>query len=200
MHGEEAAAAAEGSGGDNNASSGFDRLVASLRRRHQKFVDDINPFPLYRWLAALAVFVVYCWRVHVVGGFFIVSYAMGIYLLNLFIGFLTPHVDPELMSSEVLGDATEDSGALPMRADDEYRPFVRQLPELKFWLSAVRVILIALCCTFVPFLDIPVFWPILVIYFFALTFITLKNQIKHMVKYRYLPFSYGKKRYPVRRT
>ncbi|THD26194.1 Protein RER1 [Fasciola hepatica] len=59
-------------------------------------------------------------------------------------------------------------------------------------LSTVRAILIAIVCTFFPFLDIPVFWPILVLYFIMLFTLMMKRQIKHMLKYRYMPFTYGK--------
>ena len=47
--------------------------------------------------------------------------------------------------------------------------------------------------TFIPIFDVPVFWPILLLYWFVLFFITMKRQIKHMIKYKYLPFSTGKK-------
>ncbi|VDO90165.1 unnamed protein product [Schistosoma mattheei] len=43
-------------------------------------------------------------------------------------------------------------------------------------------------------MDIPVFWPILVMYFIMLFAIMMKKQIKHMIKYRYVPFTYGKPR------
>ncbi|KAH8054504.1 hypothetical protein JL722_8853 [Aureococcus anophagefferens] len=43
--------------------------------------------------------------------------------------------------------------------------------------------------------EIPVFWPILLIYFFALFFLTMKRQIKHMIKHKYVPWSWGKKSY-----
>jgi hypothetical protein len=43
--------------------------------------------------------------------------------------------------------------------------------------------------------NIPVFWPILLMYFFALFFLTMKRQIKHMIKYKYVPFSFGKTKY-----
>ena len=43
--------------------------------------------------------------------------------------------------------------------------------------------------------NIPVFWPILLMYFIALFVLTMKRQIKHMIKYRYVPFSFGKTRY-----
>ena len=55
-------------------------------------------------------------------GFYIVTYALGIYNLNLLLGFLTPQVDPEL-----------EGPTLPSKGQDEFRPFVRRLPEFKFW-------------------------------------------------------------------
>lgn len=44
-----------------------------------------------------------------------------------------------------------------------------------------------------PMFDVPVFWPILLLYWLLLFTVTMKRQIKHMIKYRYLPFSTGKK-------
>ena len=55
--------------------------------------------------------------------------------------------------------------------------------------------MIAILCTFVSFLNIPVFWPILLIYFLALFFVTMRKQIRHMIQWNYLPFTTGKKRY-----
>ncbi len=57
-----------------------------------------------------------------VAGFYIVSYGLGIYNLNLLLGFITPQFDPESEGPE-----------LPTKADEEFRPFVRRLPEFKFW-------------------------------------------------------------------
>ena len=47
--------------------------------------------------------------------------------------------------------------------------------------------------TLFPIFDIPVFWPILLLYWMVLLFITMRRQIRHMIKYRYIPFSTGKK-------
>lgn len=49
--------------------------------------------------------------------------------------------------------------------------------------------------TFFPMFDIPVFWPILLMYWLMLFVLTMKRQIRHMIKHRYLPFTYGKQRY-----
>jgi hypothetical protein len=49
--------------------------------------------------------------------------------------------------------------------------------------------------TFFEIFDIPVFWPILLLYFIILFVITMKKQIAHMIKYKYVPFSWGKTKY-----
>ena len=70
----------------------------------------------------LAVIAVYALRVYFLKGFYIVTYGLGIYNLNLLLGFLSPQVDPEL-----------EGPTLPSKREDEFRPFVRRLPEFKFW-------------------------------------------------------------------
>jgi len=68
-------------------------------------------------------------------------------------------------------------GLLPMDKRDEFQPFIRRLPEFSFWLESCKATGVALCATFLPFLDIPVFVPILVIYFMFLTYLLLKQQV-----------------------
>lgn len=45
-------------------------------------------------------------------------------------------------------------------------------------LSATRATLIALFCTFSEVFDVPVYWPILVVYFFVLFTLTMRRQIQ----------------------
>jgi hypothetical protein len=130
----------------------------------------------------------YTIRVFTLEGFFIITYALGIYLLHLLVGFLSPQEDPE------------DGPVLPTSGDDEFRPFQRRLPEYKFWYAACRAVLTSIVCTLFPFLDIPVFWPILLVYFVMLFFATMKKQVKHMIRHRYVPFDFGKKQYKSKRT
>lgn len=97
-----------------------------VSRRYQHLLDKSTPHVLHRWLGTLAVALVYVLRVYLVEGFYVVSYGLGIYLLNLLIGFLSPQVDPEIHD-------LSDGPSLPTRGSDEFRPFVRRLPEFKFW-------------------------------------------------------------------
>ena len=109
-------------------------------------------------------------------GWYIVTYALAIYHLNLLLAFLTPKIDPALAQLEA--EEADDGLELPVKQNDEFRPFIRRLPEFKFWYSATKATVIAFCCTFFEFFNIPVFWPILVMYFITLFCITMKRQIK----------------------
>lgn len=64
-----------------------------------------------------------------------------------------------------------------------------------FRYATTRALVIALICTFVGILNIPVFWPILLIYFIVLFMITMKKQIIHMWTHKYLPFTFGKPKF-----
>jgi len=62
-------------------------------------------------------------------GFHIITYALHIYYLNLFIAFLTPKVDP--MSYDDLNDEDEDNKQTLPTHQSEFKPFIRRLPEFK---------------------------------------------------------------------
>lgn len=100
-----------------------------------------------------------------------VAYALGIYLLNLFLAFLQPKFDP---SNEALDNEMEDGaiGSLPTKQDEEFRPFIRRLPEFKFWHSATRAITISFVCSWFEIFNVPVFWPVLVMYWIMLFVLT----------------------------
>lgn len=141
-----------------------------------------------------------------------VCYALFIYLLNLFLAFLTPKFDPayEDLAAQ---DVEEGEPGLPTSApkasgglmsgvfgddnaqgdQDEFRPFIRRLPEFKFWLSATQAVAWSIVATASSAFDVPVYWPILLLYFCILFAITMRRQIQHMIRYKYLPFDIGRK-------
>tara|TARA_B100000795_G_scaffold146822_1_gene110020 strand:+ start:130 stop:378 length:249 start_codon:yes stop_codon:yes gene_type:complete len=59
-------------------------------------------------------------------------------------------------------------------------------------LSAIKAVSISIVLSLFKIFDVPVFWPILLLYFFALFFLTMKRQITHMRKHGYVPWSFGK--------
>ena len=72
------------------------------------------------------------------------TYGLGIYLLNGFIGFLSPQVDPD-----------SEGPVLPTSNDEEFRPFSRRVPEFKFWYSSTKGVVIAFIMTFFSIFEVP---------------------------------------------
>lgn len=58
--------------------------------------------------------------------------------------------------------------------------------------SIAKAFCIAFVMTFFSAFDVPVFWPILLFYWVVLFVLTMRRQIVHMIKYKYVPFSFGK--------
>ena len=118
-------------------------------RKVQYLLDKSSPHVLFRWLGFAVLLSLYLLRVFLLNGWFIVTYGLGIYLLNNLIGFLSPQVwfahacalfdyvsNPVrfLLGLRAQFDPDEGEGpVLPTRDTDEYRPFSRRLPEFKFW-------------------------------------------------------------------
>nr|KJB79139.1 hypothetical protein B456_013G035900 [Gossypium raimondii] len=165
----------EGIGGDRApVASPLPQWGHDTWRMYQYYLDKTTPHTTYRWMGTLVIAAIYCLRVYSVQGFYIVSYGLGIYLLNLLIGFLSPLVDPELEIS--------DGPLLPTKGSDEFKPFIRRLPEFKFWYSMTKAFYIAFVMTFFSLFDVPVFWPILLCYWIVLFVLTMRRQIAHMIK------------------
>lgn len=153
-----------------------------MTRKWQQLLDKSTVHLVPRWIFFTVLMTLYLVRMYFANGWFIVTYGLGIYLLNLFIGFLSPQLDPET-----------EGPVLPTKESEEFRPFSRRVPEFKFWYASSRATVIAFCMTFFSMFNIPVFWPILLLYFIALFFLTMKRQIKHMWKHNYVPWSKSKK-------
>ncbi|KAM0852737.1 hypothetical protein ACQ4PT_051551 [Festuca glaucescens] len=115
---------AEDADGSPSPSSAAERWRAEASWAFQHYLDRAAPHTAGRWAGTLLAAAVSALRVYYAQGFYVVSYGLGIYLLNLLIGFLSPMVDPELEALDAAGPA------LPTRL----------LPEFKFWYGAPSLI------------------------------------------------------------
>ena len=71
------------------------RLITGVsKQRYQQLLDISTPHTAGRWIGTSLLVLAYMIRVFYLQGWYIVTYALGIYYLNLFIAFLTPKVDP----------------------------------------------------------------------------------------------------------
>jgi len=173
-------------GEDDTGSQSLDHQHVQFKRVVQYWMDKSTIHIVPRWCLFAFLLVLFFLRIYYVQGYFIVAYGLGIFLLNNFIAFLSPLEDP-----------SDGGPGLPTTEKEgkEYRPFARRLPEFKFCLACTRGTFTSIVMTFFSVFDIPVFWPILLMYFFVLFFMTMKRQIVHMYKHKYVPISWGKSKY-----
>lgn len=66
--------------------------LAVANQRLQHLLDKSTPHAHARWAAWAALLLLYILRVYLLAGFYIVTYGLGIYNLNLLLGFITPQV------------------------------------------------------------------------------------------------------------
>ena len=113
--------------GGSSTETPISKKLHEFGRIYQYYLDKTTPHAVPRWVGTAVLALIYAIRVYFIQGFYIITYALGIYLLNLLIGFLSPLVDPEIEAS--------DGAVLPTKGSDEFKPFIRRLPEFKFWKS-----------------------------------------------------------------
>ncbi|KAF8820777.1 putative RER1 protein [Cardiosporidium cionae] len=170
--------------GNRQQTLSISLLYRSIARLLSQQLDKSTVYIKSRWFMFFFLFAILFVRIIVLRAFYIVGYGFGLYVLNLFLAFISPPLDPET-----------ETYILPVRDSEEFRPFIRRLPEFKFWLSSIKSVVCSIFITFFTFLDIPVYWPLLALYFILLFILTMKEQIRRMIKYRYVPFSWGKQSY-----
>lgn len=113
-------------------------LFFSTHRKWQQLLDKSTVHLIPRWILFVVLMVLYLIRVYIADGWFIVTYGLGIYLLNLFIGFLSPQVGGGQLVFVINRfsfqlDPDTEGPVLPTKESEEFRPFSRRVPEFKFW-------------------------------------------------------------------
>lgn len=154
----------------------------------QTIQDKLTLYKSSRWTALFCLLFVYSIRIFFLNAYYVVTYCLAIFLLNQFLLFMTP------LKAD-LEDELIDIPVLPVRSHGEFKPFLRKLNEFKLWRNVFLGSFVCSMLTFVQALDIPVFLPVLIMYFCILFVITMRRQIAHMIKHKYIPFDVGKQQY-----
>lgn len=126
----------------------------ATRSKFRYYVDRTVIYPRARWAGLLVFIALYLYRTYVIRGWYIVTYGLGIYLLNLSIGFLSPKVRGCLRAASARMPARgarrprgpvsrhrlaprqidpETHGPILPTGANEGKGFQRMLPEFKFW-------------------------------------------------------------------
>ena len=158
------------------------KIDASMRI--ESLILQIKPYVWQRWVFFAVLAIGFLARMIYTRHYYYAGYIAGLYILQATILFLSPKHDPDLYGKDVL----------PTAADGDYKPFVRKLPEFTYWRRVFVAALLAFISCILPF-DLPVYGPLLLVYFIIVSVITFRTRIKHMIKYKYVPFDIGKPKY-----
>jgi hypothetical protein len=82
----------------NPAETSTTSFIDDTSRKYQYLLDKSSPHIMYRWIGFSLCLALYAVRVWYANGWYIVTYGLGIYLLNQFIGFLSPQVSSSLFT------------------------------------------------------------------------------------------------------
>eukprot|EP00826_Nyctotherus_ovalis_P037182 TRINITY_DN3377_c0_g1_i2.p2 TRINITY_DN3377_c0_g1~~TRINITY_DN3377_c0_g1_i2.p2 ORF type:complete len:186 (-),score=35.48 TRINITY_DN3377_c0_g1_i2:135-692(-) len=159
----------------------IDQITSKISSYIQLYVDRYVIYPKARWVFAGVVFLIYVYRAYVNNGLHVISYFLGLYMLDKFLGFISPKNEEDVI--------------LPTRQNEEFKPFRRAVRELDLWKSYVAAFMVSIVLSYFQFLNIPVFWPLLVMYFIMVMVVAFRTKITHMIRYRYVPIDIGKRTY-----
>ncbi|GKT22823.1 Retrieval of early ER protein Rer1 like protein [Aduncisulcus paluster] len=177
-----------------------------------KYLNLTIPFKTGRWIIAAVIallFILRCVFTSSPFHYVLVMYCLYVYIIVHFLLFITPlgapqsHSPNEIipMDSDFMFDDEDglrlEMLQLPNKADerdDEYKPFIPQLPEFKFWWLFVKSHLICLFLTLFQVFDIPVYWPILFMYLAFVVVLTALDEMKKWKEYGYVPFDFLRKK------
>ena len=159
-----------------------------LRRKYRVLVDKSSVHPRSRWASLVVLCLLYALRIATTDGYAVITYLLGLFYLNQIMLYLTPLEDPEELEFP-------EEYVLPVRETDEFKGFQRKIQELELWLKLTQATLACMAMTLFEMFAFPIFWPLLVFYFILMTTFLCRYKIEHMIKYRYIPFDFGKKTY-----
>ena len=140
------------------------------------------PFKMGRWLGAAGLTLLFLLRVFVGKSHYLVCYFLFIYLLYMFLLFISPLRHVVVDDNDIGADLDEETNG--------YTPFIRRLPEFTFWFKYMRAVIIAFIISLFPVFDIPVFWPLLLIYFILLLVRVLAAEVHRWRETREVPFDF----------
>lgn len=154
---------------------------------NQLMTDKLAPYPFFRWLFLSVLILFYILKIVFTGTHHLITYCAAVYLFHGFILFATPKDDTIPDPFEMDKDDIDEPESLA-NIGDNFRPFIRNLPEYSYWLFCLKVIFVSFILTLTAFTNIPVCTPILLIYFIFMVAATLVKLWNHANRYRYNPF------------
>jgi hypothetical protein len=158
----------------------------------QYILDRLVNHVIIRWSIYSVLMTVYYLRVFFIQkGYYLATYFLAVSTVSLLVRFITPE-DPDEVS-DILGEMILPgiSPAAPHSTpssivDDEFRPFMRSLPEFQFWQKAVLYVLIGHIVVSFRIFKITTHPIILIMYFIFFAVLAAYRPVKRFLFFFFL--------------
>lgn len=132
---------------------------------HQILTERTAEHVTARWVVFLVSLIVFLARtLFVLKGFYIIVYALGIVLLSQVNSYWSP-------LNDLLSSTTTTTTTAAVENDRQ-----RRLSEFQVWFISIRAVILSAILTCFAVFDVPVYWPILLLYFvFLVVFLTAQT-------------------------
>ncbi|KXN65786.1 hypothetical protein CONCODRAFT_87718 [Conidiobolus coronatus NRRL 28638] len=165
--------------GEHLSNNSYIRYIVVRVQPYSNALENrVTPLRGFRWLLALSYLGLFLYNIIITQGFYLLAYFEGIYLLTLF-NTHVPQFKPEAEVKDLESQTDVESAQLLTTEEGEVNtPAKPKLNEYKIWKRTMISTLICQLLTNVDFLNVPVFWPILVGYFSYVTLASVLKRVK----------------------
>ena len=162
-----------------------------------KFLSSVEKYKYQRWVLFFGLEAVLIIRMILYRGFYVVGYIEGLTLLNLFFESIYSNTSTNGEGEGIDEDVNEvplhtikDIEAPPSPILDQSNNETELSGDVRLWYAFMITVIISLIAVMIPALDIPVFWPLLLIYFLAIFILTMREPLWIMLTKRYTPMNH----------
>ena len=159
-------------------------VMEVVERYRVMLSNRVTPWVYTRWGVWTVLMLVTSIRVITLDAYIWAYYLLVCHVLKCAVLLITPRGVPSILEE----DEGEEGWELPGRVQrgGEDRPaIISRTGERIFWGETMPWTVCVLIITFIPWLDVQVFWPLLLLYVFYLSYVLYSRQREHMGKYGY---------------
>lgn len=178
---------------ESNASSKTKIQLGIFLKVLTNQLDRTILYKQRRWMFFYGLLILFFLRMVIVQGYYAIAYLLGFTILQNLILYLTPQEIPTIDE-----EGEEEVFDIPnsvnfTQSSDNSKPIIRKLSEFNLWKKLTLYCFLAFVSTFIGALDLPVFWPLLLIYFLFASLNVGLRQYRHMQRYGYTLKDFFKK-------
>lgn len=158
--------------------------------------NKINKTIIYRkerWILTIITYFLFIIKCVIYDSYYALLYILSFYYIQNIILFITPKDVPSIHDEDEDEDMYEIPDTVFNKSDDpDEKPIIRKISEFSLWEKITFFTLLCHLLSYFEVFNIPVWWPMLLIYFVIVSVLIVFKQRSHMNKYNYSLYDFFK--------